>query len=162
MRDVPDGVRQQVYVAYGIYSHSAGSYEIDHLVSLELGGDNAVANLWPEVSPGFREKDKIENELHADICSRGVALAAAQRQIARDWRHTAAGTPSAPSAPPVTTPSAPARTSTSAGSTPGFCTTHTCIPSFDEGHGTIVQCEDGEWSHSGGLTGVCSHHGGAR
>ena len=115
VRDVPDSVKQQVYAAYGIYSHTAGSYEVDHLVSLELGGDNSVANLWPEVSPGFHEKDGIENELHADICSGRVALAAAQRQIARDWRHTAAGAPSAPSAPSPPAPSAPAPSGPSGG-----------------------------------------------
>jgi hypothetical protein len=41
-----------------------------------------------------------------------------------------------------------------------FCTTHECIPSFDEGNGSIVKCEDGEWSHAGGLPGACSWHGG--
>ena len=41
-----------------------------------------------------------------------------------------------------------------------FCSTHDCIPSFDEGHGSIVQCADGEWSHSGGRPGACSRHGG--
>jgi hypothetical protein len=43
-----------------------------------------------------------------------------------------------------------------------FCTTHQCIPSFSEGTGTIVQCADGEWSHSGGRPGVCSRHGGVK
>lgn len=160
VRDVPESVKEQVYAAYGIYSHVAGSYEVDHLVSLELGGDNSVANLWPEVSPGFRQKDRIENELHAEVCSGSVSLAAAQRQIARDWRHTAAGQPGtgSGSSPPTPQPRSPTRPS---GRTPQeFCTTHACIPSFDEGHGTIVQCADGEWSHSGGLPGVCSHHGG--
>jgi hypothetical protein len=41
-----------------------------------------------------------------------------------------------------------------------FCSTHTCIPNFPNGNGTIVQCNDGEWSHSGGLSGACSDHGG--
>ena len=41
-----------------------------------------------------------------------------------------------------------------------FCDTHDCIPSFDEGQGYIVQCQDGEWSHSGGIQGACSGHGG--
>jgi hypothetical protein len=43
-----------------------------------------------------------------------------------------------------------------------FCGSHRCIANFPNGHGTIVQCVDGEWSHSGGLTGVCSDHGGPR
>jgi hypothetical protein len=41
-----------------------------------------------------------------------------------------------------------------------FCDTHDCIPNFDNGNGSIVQCEDGEWSHSGGISGACSYHGG--
>ena len=41
-----------------------------------------------------------------------------------------------------------------------FCTSHACIPNFPNGNGYIVQCADGEWSHSGGLSGACSYHGG--
>ena len=41
-----------------------------------------------------------------------------------------------------------------------FCSTHTCIENFPNGNGSIVQCTDGEWSHSGGLSGACSDHGG--
>jgi hypothetical protein len=41
-----------------------------------------------------------------------------------------------------------------------FCSTHTCIENFPNGSGYIVQCADGEWSHSGGLSGACSDHGG--
>jgi hypothetical protein len=43
-----------------------------------------------------------------------------------------------------------------------FCSTHQCIASFDDGTGTIVQCADGDWSHSGGRPGVCSRHGGVK
>ena len=41
-----------------------------------------------------------------------------------------------------------------------FCATHACIANFPNGNGTVVQCTDGEWSHSGGLSGACSDHGG--
>jgi hypothetical protein len=41
-----------------------------------------------------------------------------------------------------------------------FCSTHTCIPNFPDGSGIVVECNDGQWSHSGGLSGACSHHGG--
>jgi hypothetical protein len=49
-----------------------------------------------------------------------------------------------------------------AGTTRGadFCDAHACIPSFDQGNGSIVQCADGMWSHSGGIQGACSYHGG--
>lgn len=41
-----------------------------------------------------------------------------------------------------------------------FCSSHTCIANFPDGRGTVVECFDGEWSHSGGLSGACSDHGG--
>jgi hypothetical protein len=41
-----------------------------------------------------------------------------------------------------------------------FCSTHDCIDNFDNGTGYIVQCVDGEWSHSGGRPGACSYHRG--
>ena len=41
-----------------------------------------------------------------------------------------------------------------------FCLTHTCIANFGSGHGSIVECSDGTWSHSGGTQGACSYHGG--
>jgi hypothetical protein len=41
-----------------------------------------------------------------------------------------------------------------------FCSTNQCIESFPNGNGYVVQCADGEWSHSGGLSGACSDHGG--
>jgi hypothetical protein len=162
VRDVPESVKEQVYAEYGVEWHAPGSYEVDHLVSLELGGSNAVANLWPEISPGYHEKDGIENRLHDAVCAGAISLLAAQEEIARDWRHTYAGAPTNLSAAPSA--SAPLRPpSPPASSTPtDFCSTHRCIPSFDEGHGTIVQCADAEWSHSGGRRGVCSGHGGPR
>ena len=43
---------------------------------------------------------------------------------------------------------------------PNFCETHQCIPNFDNGTGSIVQCADGMWSQSGGRPGACSSHGG--
>lgn len=46
------------------------------------------------------------------------------------------------------------------GNESGFCAKHHCIDSFDSGTGSIVQCADRLWSHSGGHSGACSHHGG--
>ena len=43
--------------------------------------------------------------------------------------------------------------SSSSSSSTDFCATHACIDSFYEGTGYIVQCNDGMWSHSGGLRG---------
>lgn len=45
-------------------------------------------------------------------------------------------------------------------STDSFCDTHDCIPNYDNGNGSTVQCSDGTYSQSGGIRGACSHHGG--
>jgi hypothetical protein len=50
--------------------------------------------------------------------------------------------------------------SSSHGEDSQFCGAHECIPNFANGRGTVVQCNDGEWSHSGGISGACSDHGG--
>jgi len=93
VRDVPEALKWAIYGEYGVGSHVPGSYEVDHLVPLELGGANSPANLWPEAAPGYHQKDVIENELHDAVCAGRVGLAEAQHQIARDWRHTAVGPP---------------------------------------------------------------------
>gem|GEM_PF-4449988 len=41
-----------------------------------------------------------------------------------------------------------------------FCEENSCIPNFPNGNGTVVECVDGEYSHSGGISGACSDHGG--
>ena len=64
---------------------SGTTSELDHLVSLELGGANDVANLWPEVGSVPNPKDSVENDQHKAVCSGKVTLAAAQQAIASDW-----------------------------------------------------------------------------
>jgi hypothetical protein len=88
VRNVTTSEKDQVYAEYGIASHYAGQYEVDHLVSLELGGSNDIANLWPELAsptPGFHQKDTLENYLHDQVCSGAMSLADAQQQIATNW-----------------------------------------------------------------------------
>ena len=48
VRNVPDSEKKAVYREYGILSHTTGEYEVDHFISLELGGSNDISNLWPE------------------------------------------------------------------------------------------------------------------
>ena len=43
-----------------------------------------------------------------------------------------------------------------------FCSTHSCIGDWGSPSGSIVECADGTWSHSGGQSGACSWHGGER
>jgi hypothetical protein len=87
VRDVPESLKDRAYARYGI-RRIAYAYEVDHLVSLELGGSNAITNLWPEhyYDPwGARTKDRLEARLHALVCSGRLALASAQRQESTNW-----------------------------------------------------------------------------
>lgn len=88
VRNVSTLTKDQVFAEYGVTSHSPGQYEVDHLISLELGGSNDMANLWPESAeprPGFHEKDKVENYLHDQVCKGAMSLEEAQTKIRTNW-----------------------------------------------------------------------------
>ena len=82
-------LERQLIGDYGFDGASPADFELDHLISLELGGaPRDVANLWPEAyagSPGARQKDRVENFLHAQVCRGALSLSEAQRLIATDW-----------------------------------------------------------------------------
>lgn len=84
----------------------AAYYELDHLISLELGGcPDCEENLWPQpygdakhpikrtqprpkdgsILPGARQKDEVETYLKKQVCDGKITLQQAQRQIATDW-----------------------------------------------------------------------------
>lgn len=89
IRHVTAQTKREVYAAYGITAHGPGDYEVDHLISLELGGSNARTNLWPQsyhTQPwNARVKDALENRLHRLVCAHAIPLETAQRAIASDW-----------------------------------------------------------------------------
>ncbi|MGO9898752.1 MAG: hypothetical protein ACLP0J_03430 [Solirubrobacteraceae bacterium] len=85
---------------------SAGDYEYDHFVPLELGGaTNDPRNLWPEPGASPNPKDTVEDELHHEVCNGQISLPEAQREIVTNWVSLASPT-SAPA--PTVPPSAPA------------------------------------------------------
>jgi hypothetical protein len=90
IRNVPESVKFAVEREYGMKpGHYGDALEIDHIVSLELGGSNDIANLFPErldARPGYRVKDRLENRLHAMVCAGSIGLPAAQRGIAAYWQ----------------------------------------------------------------------------
>lgn len=88
VRDVTDAIKADVFAEYGVVQVAPGQYEIDHLIPLELGGSNDIANLWAEIDnprPGFHEKDQVENLIHDQVCSGAMPLAEAQNQFATNW-----------------------------------------------------------------------------
>jgi hypothetical protein len=90
IRNVPQTEKFAVEREYGMAAAYYGrSIEIDHIVPLELGGSNRIANLFPEPGSGsanYHVKDRLENRLHAMVCAHQIRLDAAQRQIAGDWK----------------------------------------------------------------------------
>lgn len=76
-------VKAMMYQAYDIPDGTTS--ELDHLVSLELGGSNDARNLWIEPGKIPNPKDTVENALHKAVCDHKVTLAAAQQAIATDW-----------------------------------------------------------------------------
>ena len=89
VRNVPQSLKNQVYRQYGVISRQPHEYEIDHLVSLQLGGSNSIRNLWPQsfVTQPLNAyvKDRVENKLHEWVCSGQLPLEQAQREIASNW-----------------------------------------------------------------------------
>jgi hypothetical protein len=88
VRHTSGALKHEVYAEYGIKLDS-GRYEIDHLIPLELGGADVRANLWPEsydTEPwNAAVKDKLENDLHVEVCARLIPIEQAQKGIAEDW-----------------------------------------------------------------------------
>jgi len=88
----------KTYAAYGIKKPSGNTgqhqtCELDHLVSLELGGGDDIDNIWPQCGPKgkplnsrfFKIKDGVENFLAAQVRSGAMSLDTAQKDIAEDW-----------------------------------------------------------------------------
>lgn len=90
VRDVPLSLKKEVMARYGLPESDLSRVEIDHLISLELGGSNDVKNLWPQFyeapgTYGARYKDILENKLHRLVVEGDVSLREAQREISTDW-----------------------------------------------------------------------------
>jgi hypothetical protein len=88
VRNVTEATKKKVFVEYGIPYSQRSNYEVDHIISLELGGSNDISNLYPEsylIKNGAKTKDIFENYLHKQICNGKMEVAEAQRQISSDW-----------------------------------------------------------------------------
>ncbi|WP_174720030.1 MULTISPECIES: hypothetical protein [unclassified Meiothermus] len=89
VRNVPPALKQQVFALYGLTKAPGQDWEVDHLISLELGGSNSVRNLWPQagfITPwNYHVKDRLENALHYLVCRGELPLSVAQHAIAKNW-----------------------------------------------------------------------------
>lgn len=98
--------KRRVYAWYGLSPPKGNTgqnqvCELDHLISLGLGGSDDLANIWPECGPanvavgqrGFKIKDA-----HAELSlmrqvKAGADLKDIQRRIAEDWTQFLASPP---------------------------------------------------------------------
>jgi anti-sigma factor RsiW len=88
LRTVPVSLKQQVFREYGINDMRPNAYEVDYLITPELGGSGSIRNLWPQPYSAVwnaHVKDELEDRLHGLVCAGQVDLGTAQREISRDW-----------------------------------------------------------------------------
>jgi hypothetical protein len=82
-------VRLAVLRDYQMEAVPAREYELDFLITPELGGAATRQNLWPERYASrvwnARVKDQLEVLLPRLVCEGRLELATAQRDIAADW-----------------------------------------------------------------------------
>lgn len=92
VRSVSAATRKKVFAAYNLPNNSrvecAQGYEVDHLVSLSLGGSNSIKNLWPQSYCGdwnAHTKDALESRLVSLIKKKQITPMQAQSCIASNW-----------------------------------------------------------------------------
>ncbi len=87
--DVSAEVKERVLKEYGLAGRLPTNYELDYLISPQLGGTEDVSNLWPEPATAttwdVKTKDALENRLHQMVCRGNISLTTAQKDLATDW-----------------------------------------------------------------------------
>ena len=85
--NIPEETRRKVFSEYGISSR-ADNFEVDYLITPDLGGAQSIRNLWPQPYSArwnAHVKDQLEQRLHQLVCEGRVDLTTAQHDIAVDW-----------------------------------------------------------------------------
>lgn len=86
---IPSAMRLQVLRDYGMEHVPEHEYELDYLITPELGGLTDRRNLWPEPYAlrawNAHAKDSLENLLPRLVCAGRIDLATAQRSLASNW-----------------------------------------------------------------------------
>jgi hypothetical protein len=88
-RQISAAVRQEVLRDYGMERVPFEEYELDYLITPELGGAPEPRNLWPQRYAArawnAHVKDQLERLLPQLVCDGRLDLATAQSDIAADW-----------------------------------------------------------------------------
>ena len=76
-------IKDSTYALYGVKPD--GTYVVDHVIPLELGGKSSVKNSFPQKKIYSVQKDSLENKLHSLVCKGKYSLPRAQSRIAANW-----------------------------------------------------------------------------
>ena len=86
---VPLTLKTKVLQLYRVTAGRSDAYEVDYLITPELGGATDIRNLWPEPYDhtmwNAHVKDRLENRLREMVCHGDLDLATAQRDLSTDW-----------------------------------------------------------------------------
>lgn len=89
VQEIAAPVRMAVLRSYGMEHVPADEYELDYLITPELGGAPDARNLWPQRYTkrvwNAGVKDQLEDLLPRLVCEGRVDLQTAQNDIAADW-----------------------------------------------------------------------------
>lgn len=86
VRHTTTAAKKRVCAAYHKRDCPGPGFELDHLVSLEIGGADVELNLWPQPIDEARKKDVVENRLKREVCSGKTKLQDAQKRIRQWWK----------------------------------------------------------------------------
>jgi hypothetical protein len=86
---IPAAMKTRVLQLYGVAGGQSDAYEVDYLITPELGGATDIRNLWPEPYDhtvwNAHVKDRLENRLREMVCHGDIDLATAQHDLSTDW-----------------------------------------------------------------------------
>ena len=86
---VAASVARQVFENYGADYRRAEKYELDFLITPELGGTADARNLWPQPYGSTRwnayVKDELESLFRRLVCDGTMDISTAQREMATNW-----------------------------------------------------------------------------
>ena len=88
VRKTTPAMKREVYKKYNIPPSERKLYVLDHLISLQLGGQDSIDNLFPQrkdPKPNSRDKDRVENFLKRSVCRFDLTLQEAQEMIRENW-----------------------------------------------------------------------------
>jgi anti-sigma factor RsiW len=85
-RAVTAAMRAQVLSAHGMEDVPTDQYELDYLITPELGGATDARNLWPQAYASPVWNARVKDELESLLPRAGaIDLATAQRDMAVNW-----------------------------------------------------------------------------